>query len=94
MLRNQLIVFPLVRNGRGIKQLFQVLIATGVGLSLSGELADIVLANKVERWLLRKGNARAAGIRGYWRFRDDVCILTDNFPSFRRMYRWYTFRAD
>jgi hypothetical protein len=50
---------------------------TGIGLQLSGDLADITFWRRVERsWLMRDSIRAHYGIYFYGRYRDDIFIIS------------------
>ena len=65
---------------------YQVVFGSGMGLPHSGELANCAFLGLVERRLLHPRILNEHGIRGHFRFRDDILLLGQGLASRTRIY--------
>jgi hypothetical protein len=73
-------------NGRH----FQVVCGAGIGLTHSGDLADLAFWHSVEQHLCGEAAYQQAGIKLYTRYRDDILLITsggDRFWNWLRSYK-------
>ena len=54
---------------------YRVTLGSGMGLLVSGFLADLAYYHLVDEWTLRPSTRRAYGIQGYLRFKDDILAI-------------------
>lgn len=70
------------------KQQYRVLSGSGMGLRLSASVCDAALLNLAEAgYALSPSVRRAYGIKAYFRFRDDIWILSESHAEFPDWYR-------
>jgi len=63
---------------------YHVLEGSGMGLGHSGEVADCTLVALMERRVVTAGAGEKFahhGVRAYWRFRDDILLLSGGLAS-------------
>jgi hypothetical protein len=72
LLDSQYIADPMLQD-----RLFKAVIGTGIGLNHSGELSDWILFAIAEKHLLTTMMMQRHHIRKWWRFKDDILILSD-----------------
>ena len=89
LLQEQYVESPLLEE-----RTFKVVLGSGMGLPHSGELADLVLLNCMERNFTCARKKRVdVGIQQYWRFRDDILIVGSNPTGSRQFFNSMKARA-
>ena len=58
--------------------LWQVRAGSGMGLRHSGPIADLALLDRIDSWIMQSSTRRAFNIVKYYRFKDDILIISDS----------------
>lgn len=94
LIYEQFITSDVLQNPDGSRRYWRVTRGTGMGLRHSGPIADAVFLLLTERgWALRADIQEAHGILRYFRFRDDLWILSKSRLGLRSFYAGIRTRA-